>query len=457
MIFNIARFWAAVLLISFFIPAAADARIDYTVVPRLSIEGRYSDNYYNREKDYNLGKFEDDAVLMTVSPGILLSLITRNTTLDLDYNLNSRGYFIEREDDRFEYYNQRGSGIFRANILRDFSILLRDEIIKDEEMILLDETLTREERRREYIRNIGGGELLYRYGEEREFAVGYLFTIMEYLDNILDNSEKHDFNSRVMHRFNVMNIGHITYRHSIVDYKRVGDPIIGDLYEDEVRGRFIHSFTPRVSFGLNYGYIEMHSDGATSDNNIHDAALEAVYNITRYLTAEGRFGMFLREQYEREYRQEDGLIYRAGIRYTYPTLSGVAAYEGGYGSNYINPERLQYYDYWRLSGDLTYHLIRDLLTLSGHGYYMVNIYPDLLENRRDYIWNAGGGISYRAAEWFLFSLEYNHTERDSNIPGLHYAENSYLARVTISYKYSTIGKEREQKERIKEGTKKEEE
>ncbi|MEK6679391.1 MAG: outer membrane beta-barrel protein [Nitrospirota bacterium] len=394
---------------------------------------------------------------MTVSPGILLSLITRNTTLDLDYNLNSRGYFIEREDDRFEYYNQRGSGIFRANILRDFSILLRDEIIKDEEMILLDETLTREERRREYIRNIGGGELLYRYGEEREFAVGYLFTIMEYLDNILDNSEKHDFNSRVMHRFNVMNIGHITYRHSIVDYKRVGDPIIGDLYEDEVRGRFIHSFTPRVSFGLNYGYIEMHSDGATSDNNIHDAALEAVYNITRYLTAEGRFGMFLREQYEREYRQEDGLIYRAGIRYTYPTLSGSAAYEGGYGSNHINPERLQYYDYWRLSGDMTYHLIRDLLMLSGHGYYMVNIYPDLLETRRDYIWNAGGGISYRAAEWFLFSLEYNHTERDSNIPGLHYAENSYLARVTISYKYSTIGKEREQKERIKEGTKKEEE
>ena len=434
MISKIMKYWVLVLLIFIFFPVIADARIDYTVVPRLSIEGRFSDNYYNRRS------FEDDAVLITVSPGILMSLITRNTTLDLDYNLNNRGYFIEREDDRFEYFDQRGSAIFRANILRDFSVLLRDEIIKDEEISLLDETLTREERRREYERNIGGGELLYRYDEGSEIAAGYLFTIIDYLDGVVDDSERHDFNSRIMHRFNVRNIGHITYRHSIVDYKRVGDPAVGDLYEDEVRGRFVHSFTPRVSFGLNYGYIEMHSDGSTSDNDIHDAALEAFYNITRYFTAEGRFGMFLREQYEREYRQEDGLIYRAGIRYTYPTLSGSAAYEGGYGSNHINPERLQYYDYWRLSGDMTYHLIRDLLMLSGHGYYMVNIYPDLLETRRDYIWNAGGGISYRAAEWFLFSLEYNHTERDSNIPGLYYTENSYLARVTISYSYSTAGR-----------------
>ena len=123
-------------------------------------------------------------MLITVSPGILMSLITRNTTLDLDYNLNNRGYFIEREDDRFEYFNQRGSAIFRANILRDFSVLLRDEIIKDEEISLLDETLTREERRREYKRNIGGGELLYRYDEGSEIAAGYLFTIIDYLDGV---------------------------------------------------------------------------------------------------------------------------------------------------------------------------------------------------------------------------------------------------------------------------------
>ena len=88
--------------------------------------------------------------------------------------------------------------------------------------------------------------------------------------------------------------------------------------------------------------------------------------------------------------------------------------------------------------------------LSGHGYYMVNRYPDSVDSRRDHIWNAGGGISYRVVDWLLFSLEYNHTARNSNILGLHYVENTYLARFTISYKYSTIGKEKEQRERIKE-------
>ena len=96
MISKIVKWKAIVLFLSLFLPVIADARVDYTVVPRLSIEGRYSDNYYNREKDYNRGSFKDDALLMTVSPGILLSLITRDASLDLEYKLNSRGYFIER-------------------------------------------------------------------------------------------------------------------------------------------------------------------------------------------------------------------------------------------------------------------------------------------------------------------------------------------------------------------------
>lgn len=461
MIFNIARFWAAVLLISFFIPAAADARIDYTFSPRLSVEGLYNDNYYNREKDYNMGSFKDDALLTTVSPGILLSLITKNTTLDLDYSLNSRGYFIERAEDRFEYFNQRGSGIFRANLSRDFSILLRDEIIKDEEISLLDETLTREERRLEYIRNISGGDLIYRYGEGREISTGYLLTILDYFDNLVDDNKRHDFRGHILHSFNIRNNVDLSYRHSIVDYRRLNDPgqvSRDDLYEDEIRGRYMYNFTPRFSSGLNYGYMEVHYDELSGmppiDYHVHDAAIESMYSISRYLIADGRIGLFLREVYGMDSANEDardkGLIYRAGIKYTYPSFTGMTAYEGGYGSNFINPERLEYYNYWKLSGDLSYRFMRDALMLTGHGYYMVNRYPDSPNSRRDHIWNAGGGISYRVVDWLLFSLEYNHTARNSNIHGLHYVENTYLARFTISYKYSTLGKEKEQRERIKE-------
>lgn len=444
MITKIIKYYAAVLLVSLLFPVIADARIEYTLFPRLSIEGRYSDNYYNEEEKRN------DAYTVIISPGILLSIMTQDIILDLNYDLNITGYFIEKEDsdeyeNRYEYFNQRGSAAFRANLSRNMSILLRDEIIKNTDISLIDENLTRRERRSEFIRNAAGGDLIYRYAEGSEVSVGYLFTIVEYLDTDADDSERHDLTGRISHSFNIRNIGYLNYRHSIVDYKWVGGTggvSREDIYEDEIRPRFIHYLTPMFSVGLNYGYLETHYDRATPDYHIHDAALESVYNISRYLTADGRFGMYFREQYNRENRWEEGLIYRARLTYTYPTFTGSAAYEGGYDSNYINPERLQYYDYWRLSGDMTYHLIRDFLMLSGHGYYRFNIYPNLLETRRDYIWNAGGGISYRAADWFLFSLEYNHTERDSNLPGLHYVENTYLARITISYRYSTIERER---------------
>ena len=65
MITKIIKYYVVVLLLSLIFPVIADARLDYTVFPRLSIEGRYSDNYYNREIE------KDDALIATISPGIL--------------------------------------------------------------------------------------------------------------------------------------------------------------------------------------------------------------------------------------------------------------------------------------------------------------------------------------------------------------------------------------------------
>jgi hypothetical protein len=440
LITKIIKYYAAVLLVSLLFPVIADARIEYTLFPRLSIEGRYSDNYYNMERKED----KKDAFLITVSPGILLSLITKDITLDIDYNLNSTGYFIEDEKKRFEYFNQRGSGIFRANLLRNFSILLQDEILKNENVSLIDVNLARVERRVKYIRNISGGELIYRYGDGSEVATGYTFTILDYYNSIVDDNKRHDFNGRLRHSFNIRNIGEVNYRHSIGDYRRLNDPgqiSRDDLYEDEVKGRFTHYFTPRFSSGVNYGYLETHYDGLTSDYHVHDAAVESLYDINQYLKVDGRVGLFLRELYGRD-SWDKGLIYRAGIAYNHRVLIGMVAYEGGYSSSYTSPERLEFSNYWRVSGDITYHMIRDILMLIGRGSYGVNRYPDSPDSRRDHIWNGGGGINYRIVDWLLLSLDYNHMARNSNISGLHYVENTYLARITISYRYSTIERER---------------
>ena len=124
MITKIIKYYVVVLLVSLLFPVIADARMDYTVFPRLSIEGRYSDNYYASERD------KKDGFITTVSPGILISVFTRNTMLDLDYSLNSTGYFIERMKQIGLNILTRGERPFRANLLRNFSILLQDEIFK---------------------------------------------------------------------------------------------------------------------------------------------------------------------------------------------------------------------------------------------------------------------------------------------------------------------------------------
>lgn len=466
LILKLAKRQIVVLLISLIFPAAADAMIDYTLFPRLSIEGRYSDNYYAVEVNKERGIFKKDGLAITVSPGILISLFTKDSLLDLDYSLNSRGYFVEDEKDRFEFFNQRGSISFRSDLSRNFSILLRDEFIMDENTDIIDETYTREERRRRYIRNIGGGEWTYLYGVGRDVSAGYVYTILNYIGTEVDDSERRDFNARVRHSFDIRNIGEVTYRHSVVDYslEDYTDGGRNDFYEDEVRGRFTHYFTQRLLSSLNYGYLETHYNTFyISDYRLHDASVESTYIFSRYLTADGMIGLFLRELYRKDETSEDsmdkGLSYRARVAYTYPTFSFLIASEGGYGSSYTSSEGLQFYDYWRARGETTYHLIRDILMLTGHGSYGFYRYPDYIytytiegneysgRGRRDHILSAGGGINYRALDWLLFSLEYSYTKRNSNVGGLDYIENACLARITISSGHSAMEREREARER----------
>jgi hypothetical protein len=436
----------------------ADARIDYTLFPRLSIEGRYSDNnYYAAERD------KKDSLLITVSPGILISIFTRDTLLDMDYNLNSRGYFVEEEKDDFEFFNQRGSISFRTDLSRKFSILLRDELIMDENTDIIDETYTREERRRQYIRNTGSGEWTYLYGVGRDVSAGYVYTILNYIGrnrDDRDDSKRGDSNIRLRHSFDIRNIGELTYRHTVVDYRGRDD-----LYDDEVRGRFTHYLTQRLLSSLNYGYLETHymtHYSGTNDYHLHDASVESTYIFSRYLTANGMIGIFLRDLYGQDETSWDsmdkGLTYRARVTYTYPTFSFMMASEGGYGSNYTSSASLQFYDYWRALSETTYHLVRDILMLTGRGSYGFYRYPDYIytytiegteysdRGRRDHILNAGGGINYRALDWLLLSLEYSYTKRNSNAPGFDYVENACLARITISSGHSAMERERAARE-----------
>lgn len=441
----------------------ADARIDYTIFPRLSIEGRYSDNYYATEGD------KKDGLLITVSPGILISIFTRDILLDMDYSLNSRGYFVEEEEDRIEFFNQRGSISFRTDLSRKFSISLRDELIIDENTDIIDQTGTRAVRRMRYVRNIGGGEWTYLYGLGRNVSAGYVYTILNYIGrDEPDDSERGDSNIRVRHSFDIRNIGELTYRHSIVDYTdRVADADrVDDIYEDEARGRFTHYFTQRLLSSLNYGYLETHymtHYRGTNDYHLHDASVESTYIFSQNLTANAMIGIFLRDMYGQDYTSWDsmdkGLIYRARVSYTYPTFSFMMSSDGGYGSSYTSTDGLQFYDYWRALSETNYHLIRDILMLTGRGSYGFYRYPDYIytytidgteysdRGRRDHILSAGAGINYRALDWLLLSLEYSYTSRNSNVPELGYVENTCLARITISSGHSAMEREREARER----------
>lgn len=83
------------------------------------------------------------------------------------------------------------------------------------------------------------------------------------------------------------------------------------------------------------------------------------------------------------------------------------------------------------------HELTKTFSIEVKGGYEINIYDPLNtpvsqnEARYDKLWTIGGGLVYQFRDWMELSLDYLHTDKDSNSAFSSYNSNSFIVEITI--------------------------
>jgi tetratricopeptide (TPR) repeat protein len=164
-------------------------------------------------------------------------------------------------------------------------------------------------------------------------------------------------------------------------------------------------------FSLGYGRREMLKPGSDPDEdrdgNLYSSLIGYVYPFK-----EGR-GMFnIKYEYSKDDTQGrnwDNTVNKVSAGIIFPVMHKLSV---------------------SLSGDMSFQYYKNIHTVSGTG---TNGYPDKPAKRRDYIYNAGGGIFYELAKRLNLNLSYSHTRADSNFAIYDYRKNIYSFGVDYNF------------------------
>ena len=124
----------------------------------------------------------------------------------------------------------------------------------------------------------------------------------------------------------------------------------------------------------------------------------------------------------------NGITYNMSLAQSLERTSFTLSLAGGFTEDYFTSENRGFTKYHRLMGAIT-HTPYQRMTMGFHGSIeRAESNPD----RKDWIWEIGGNISYALFPWMNLSLGYIYRKNDSNTDNLDYYENLATLRVVLS-------------------------
>ncbi len=417
------------LIVFFIIFPPALAKGEWSLTPRVYVEGKYDDNIFLTERN------EETDFITTISPGVNLNYRAPDGEFVLDYEFERSFY---RDFPELDFSGHRGRMEGRKDFAPWFGIGITETFVRSQDPIEVtgleefERPSIRIGERNHYIRNIVEPEVTFRFAVDRSIQLGYRNNILRNkAENVADQDEN-AINGLLTFRINIHNGLEVFYEHINQEYADTVPPTPDeDFGGDEVRGRYTYYFNPITSAFLEYRYLQRNFDresGGFVDYRVHDPRFgfsRALYeNIT--LSASGGYAVR-----DAEGRKDEGAFSgRGDLSALYRRLTLTLYGETGFDEDFISAERLGFNEFWRAGFIGSYQLL-ERLGIEGDFLIGRELFVDL--DRGDSIWSVRGSLNYQFLKWLFLSFEYVHSARDSNIALKSYDDDRYFGRLTAQY------------------------
>lgn len=376
--------------------AAAEADITASV----GVEEKHSDNFYRSETT------ETDVYTTSIMPGVTARAWTDRSSVFLGYEA-SLNYYDDDSDtvdaSKDDYVGHDLNFLAETTLYERLKLTVTDLFRETREPGAYDPFLASEADRERYRINQVNPYLTYDFGEKFTAILGHRYEVYNYEDS--DNSYEHRWHGTLRYNFDDRNSLEIEEQYWSREYPN--NPDYDSSQTQVICRRELTDFL-KAEIGGGYHDREFDVDASTTTS------------VQDY----------------------DDFIWRVAVTGESETSNLLVAYRRNLndfskGTTYFEADRVTVN---------AAHTFLEKITCSAGGYYQDNQYERTTgvtaagdtEIRGDEIWNGAAGIRYKVSDWLSAGVNYEYTDRDSNIVGFDYEENVIFGDVRFEYSTSLM-------------------
>jgi hypothetical protein len=403
-------------LIIFFHPCFLYAKYKYEVTPGISIGEIFDDNI-----DLNKVNKKSDWVT-TISPGILVNLISEKSNLLFNYSPTIVRYRLETQNNTVR---QSGSISFHKELTQRMRFDLSDTYLKSEESI--EKTVGVYEVRHTkdvYQRDSGDVNMTYLLGQEEYFKLGYDYALLNNRDITLnDNMVGYPY-AELFYRFNIKNEIGLDYRYTVAKFMRGDSSLAEDDYTGNKIGiRYTHRFNTNTTTSLGYDLTTRNFNGLTQNYNIHEGTLEVTHSFLNNISLSISGGYY---RLETDTSPVDNYSYNVSIiKNFYRDSSNIGSISiggsRGWREGYQEVQRRGFISYWETNSTFNYNF-SERLTNFFRIYYLKDKSADTNLSIKNFTSNYGWQWSF--SRNCSLSVDYSFSRRNSSLDDLNYNFNT---------------------------------
>ncbi len=425
--------------------ASNAAGFQATFLPRMSVSGEYTDNYFLLEDA------EEDEFITVISLGFTTELLWQHSGIEISYDPAYAIYneFSENDTWRHTALLYGWSDLTRNSRLEIRNAFVRTEdpfgeediyyLRSDDPAIGADPTLRTS--REPYIRNIASLRFTNQFGENDSFYLEYAYGILENEDETLEDNSRHIPSAGLTYWFTPRWGSEIIVSYIKAEYDRE-DGFIGIPSDDfnawDGNIRLIKRFSRQLEGHLAYTHIYVDFEKTEEDYQIYNPYIGFNYEVAQDKRIDVDVGYFVQDYDEQIEGRDDKSGPTADVVFekTFQRGSVSLAGSGGYDGAYFGAESLGLSIFYEAGLEAEYNLTRRV-TGDIFGSYRQDKYEDEDPVRRDKTTRGGVGLTYEYERWlssninFSIRVEYSYRNFDSTDP-IDYVENRGLLSITLT-------------------------
>jgi Putative beta-barrel porin 2 len=414
---------------TFFLTTSISFGYKATFLPRLSVQGEYTDNVLLSEND---DAIQDD-VITTISPGFSAEILGKNNGAKISYD---GAYAFYNEYDEFNGWRHRANLSGWSEITKHTRLGIRDNFVYTENPVRNDNLAeirtedpdlpvdtTVRKTRRIYTTNLAGVDLNHQFGKYNSFFnIGYRYWFRDEDDPNLEDKESHRPSAGVTYWFSPEWGFDVNGSYNRGEFE-VSDDV--DIFRGSLG--FLKRFGKHFTGFIRYSHAVVDYDGESEDDATYNPNIGFKYDIEKDISVIVDAGYF-KNDYE---LREDETGFNGNLRLIKLFEHGKLnlAFLTGYDYSFFTTEDLGFSVYYEPSASLTYRLAKHVNS-KIFAAYRKSEYKDA--DREDEKIRAGLGLTWQALEWMSIGVNYRFRSVDSTVETNDYDENSVNVRITLT-------------------------